>query len=272
VPDLKAWHRDGALGLRGWLDVEKYIAPLQRQIRAVIDLTRARCGLPASEGEPFDAGLPELLRADRKAVGKLYDAVRKLPAYFAIAAAPPVWKLVARCMQTDLPGWYSQGSGIRMDHPGEDQYLSPWHQEYPTHLGSLDMLVVWLPIVPVDEAVGSVIFCPGSHREGLMPVHLDDPLNSNRNGSKAMEIAGIDRYLRQYPETSIDTEPGDAIILHGLTLHRSRPNQSPRTRWSIQLRYFNYRNETGQRHFWTGGMLAGTDLRAIHPDMVVERS
>jgi ectoine hydroxylase-related dioxygenase (phytanoyl-CoA dioxygenase family) len=237
----------------------------------VIELTREECGLPPADGARFDAGLPELIAANRAAVGRLYDAVRKLPAYFAIAAAPQIWSLVSRCMGTDLPGWYAQGSGIRMDHPGEDTYLSPWHQEYPTHLGSLDMLVLWIPIVPVDETVGSVIFCPGSHRGGLMPVYLDDPLNAGRNGSKATEIADLERHLRRYPETSIDTEPGDALILHGLTLHRSRPNRSTRTRWSMQLRYFNYRDATGRRILWTGGMLAGVDLRNIHPDAVIER-
>ena len=109
--------------------------------------------------------------------------------------------------------WYAQGSGIRMDHPGEDVYLSPWRQEYPSHLGSLDMLVVWLPLVPVDEMVGNVLCCPGSHAAGLMPVRLHDPLSARRNGSMATEIVDLDRHLRDYPEMSIDTRPGDALSL-----------------------------------------------------------
>jgi hypothetical protein len=262
---------DGLALVSKFLNVQTAFVPLWNQIRDVIDMARAQCGMPPSVGEAFDAGLPELLKVNRKVAGKVYDAVRKLPAYYAIANSPAIWKLVGQLMNTDLPGWYAQGSGIRMDHPGEDQYLSPWHQEYPSHLNSLDLLTLWIPLVPVDEIVGSVIFCPGSQREGLLPVYLDDPLNTNRNGAKATEIANLDVYLERYPQTSMDTMPGDIVALHGLTLHCSRPNRSNRTRWSMQLRYFNYRDEDGQRTFWTGGMLAGVDLRAVHPEAVLER-
>ncbi len=267
-----AYRRDGLALLTQFLDFDRFIAPLHQQIRAVIDMTRERCGLDPSRGDAFDAGLPELIKLDRKAVGKLYDAVRKLPAYYAIANAPELWQLAARLLQTDLPGWYAQGSGIRMDHPGEDQYLSPWHQEYPSHLCSLDLLTFWIPLVPVDEVVGSVIFCPGSQHEGLLPVHLHDPLNKNRNGAKATQIANLDTYLARYPQTSMDTRPGDMVALHGLTLHCSRPNRSSRTRWSIQLRYFNFRDSDGRRIYWTGGMLAGVNLRDVHPEAVIEGS
>lgn len=268
---VRQYSEDGVVLLPGFLETSVSIAPLWQQIRSVIDICRAECGLPPSDGEEFDSGLPELVADHRTVAGKVYDAVRKLPAYYALASSEQVLELVGRLMDTDLPGWYSQGSGIRMDHPGEDQFLSPWHQEYPSHLNSLDLLTLWIPLVPVDEIVGSVIFCPGSHGNGLLPVYLDDPLNANRNGSKATEIADLDRYVAEYPETSVDTTPGDIVALHGLTLHRSRPNASMRTRWSIQLRYFNFRDAQGRRMFWTGGMLAGVDLQAVHPEAVIAR-
>lgn len=268
---VKRYEDDGVALFPGFLDMSTLVAPLWEEIRNVLAMCRAECNLPHSDGEEFDSGLPELVEQHRQVAGKAYDAVRKLPAYYAIATSPRVWDLVSRLLHTDLPGWYAQGSGIRMDHPGEDQFLSPWHQEYPSHLNSLDLLTLWIPLVPVDEMVGSVIVCPGSQREGLLPVYLDDPLNANRNGSQATEIADLDRHLARYPETSMDTTPGDVIALHGLTLHRSRPNRSERTRWSMQLRYFNFRDPQGRRSFWTGGMLAGVDLQTIHPEAVVER-
>ena len=117
------YRRDGALVLRGFLDPDRHIRPLQEQIGAVIEMARAEAGLPRIERGPdadaFDAGLPELLSVDRDAVARVYDAVRKLPAFFEIAGAPRMWELVRALTGTDLPGWYAQGSGIRMDHPGE---------------------------------------------------------------------------------------------------------------------------------------------------------
>lgn len=266
----ETYHRDGLALLPSFLDRERYLEPLWKQLRVVIDLTRAEIGLAPGNGDSFDSGLPELLRTNRSMGGRIYDAVRKLPAYYAIANAPEIWDLVKHLMETDMPGWCSQGSGIRMDHPDEDQYLAYWHQEYPSQLKSLDMLTLWIPIVPVDDTMGSVLLCPGSHVEGIMPLILHDPLNANRNGSKASEVVGIDKLTEQYPTTSFDTVPGDLLALHGLTLHRSQPNRSKRTRWSIQLRYFNYLDETGRRIGWTGGMLSGVDLRDVHPECVIE--
>ena len=268
---VQRYEDDGVALLPGFLDVPTLFAPLWEQIRDVLDMCRAECGLPPSEGDAFDSGLPELVKTNRQVAGKAYDAVRKVSAYYAIATSAAVWELVGRLIRTDFPGWYSQGSGIRMDHPGEEQFLSPWHQEYVFHLNSLDLLTLWIPLVPVDQTVGSVIFCPGSQREGLLPIYLDDPLNTNRNSAKTSEIANLDRYLARYPETSMDTTPGDIVAFHGLTLHRSRPNASPRTRWSMQLRYFNFRDAQGRQTFWTGGMTAGVDLGTIHPEAVIER-
>ena len=105
----------------------------------------------------------------------------------------------------------------------------------------------------------------------LVEFDLDDPLNRDRNGAKAAEIVEVERYVEKYPRTSVDTVPGDVVVLHGLTLHRSQPNRSDRTRWSMQLRYFNFRDATGRRIGWAGGMLAGVDLRDVHPDAVIER-
>jgi hypothetical protein len=268
---VRQYTEDGVVLLPAFLDVSSTLEPLREQIRLVIDLCRAECDLPPSKGEEFDSGLPELVQGHRAVAGKVYDAVRKLPAYYAVANSAPVWELVSRLMDTDLPGWSSQGSGIRMDHPGEDTFLSPWHQEYVFHINSLDLVTLWIPLVPVDEVVGSVIFSPGSQREGLMPLYLDDPVNANRNSTKTFEIVNIDQYIERYPEVSMNTVPGDIVALHGLTLHRSRPNASSRTRWSMQLRFFNYRDPQGRRMFWTGGMTAGVDLQTIHPEAVIAR-
>lgn len=265
------YRRDGVVVLRGFLDADRLVGPFQDQIRTMIELARGERGLGPPADDLFDAGLSDLLEVDRPAVAQIYDAVRKLPGFFAIASDPEVWSLVRGLMATDLPGWYAQGSGVRMDHPGEQRFLSPWHQEYPTHLNSLDMLTLWTPLVPVDDLAGPVIFCPGSHATGVMPVHLDDPLNARRNGAAAIEIVDIERHLQQHPQTSVETEPGDVVALHGLTLHRSSPNRSSRTRWSMQLRYFNYRDPTGRRIGWAGGMHAQIDLADVHPEVVVER-
>ncbi|MBT8486341.1 MAG: phytanoyl-CoA dioxygenase family protein [Phycisphaerae bacterium] len=268
---LEAYQRDGLVVQRALLDPGTYIEPMQTQIRVVIDLARAEAGLGPTTGDAFDAGLAELLDRDRGRAGKVYDAVRKLPAFFNIVNAPPIWSLVKTLLDTELPGWFAAGSGVRMDHPGEDRHLSPWHQDYQAHLCSEDMVVVWIPLVPVDETAGPVVFCPGSHRDGMLPVYLDDPLNEARVGARAMEFVGASERAAGYEQRLIDSGPGDVLAFHGLVLHRSSPNRSTRTRWSMQLRYFNFLDPAARRRGWVGGVNAGVDLSDIHPELIRKR-
>ena len=97
-------------------------------------------------------------------------------------------------MGTRLPGIYPNGTGVRMDHPGEDTYLSPWHQEYPYNLTSDNAVTLWLPLVDVDLANGCLLLAPGSHGLGALPVRVRDAMNDRRNANEALEIDHLDRF------------------------------------------------------------------------------
>jgi hypothetical protein len=51
--------------------------------------------------------------------------------------------------------------------------------------------------------------------------------------------------------------------------HPKGYNVSKRSRWSMQLRYFNFRDPTGIRISWCGSYAAGIDFTRVHPDLVV---
>src|SRR6185436_3069417 len=68
---------------------------------------------------------------------------------------------------TDVVGIGAASFGIRIDNPQEEQFRSQWHQEFLYQPQSLDGLVFWSPLVEMQEDMGPVQVCVGSHRDGL---------------------------------------------------------------------------------------------------------
>jgi hypothetical protein len=123
-----------------------------------------------------------------------------------------------------------------------------WHQDahyMPDYAaGDGRVLSVWMPLVPVDERSGCLQVAPGSHKRGYRPrVTLS---RNNLVGLADEEIAGFEPY-------SCIMNPGDVLLFGELTYHRSLDNVSDCTRWSLDVRYFDARNETLRRKSPPGG-------------------
>ena len=71
--------------------------------------------------------------------------------------------------------------------------------------------------------------------------------------------------MRSYPIVAPLSRPGDLLIMDYLTLHQSGCNTSQRSRWSMQLRYFNFREPNGVALGWPASVTAGTDIEALFP-------
>ena len=266
---LAAYQEHGGLLLREFAP-PALLSAFREESATMIGCVLDELGLDrgASQLDRFDRGLDLLLAADRARVGRLYDAVRKLPSVYGLITSPRVWAVMRQLMATRLPGIYPGGTGVRMDHPGEDTYLSPWHQEYPYNLTSDNAVTLWLPLVDVDEVNGCLRLAPGTQRLGALPVRVKDALNQRRNANETLEIDGLQTILARHTELSVPVPAGDALVFHTFLLHRSQPNRSRATRWTLQARYFDFLNRTAIRHDWVGGMNEGVDFRRYHPELV----
>jgi ectoine hydroxylase-related dioxygenase (phytanoyl-CoA dioxygenase family) len=266
---LAAYAEHGCLLLRSFAPAAA-MAAFQDEARTTVELIAQALGLDlaASGVARFDRGLDLIVKADRARAGRLYNAVRKLPSVQSLVTASRVWAVMRQLMQTRLPGLYPAGTGVRMDHPDEDTYLSPWHQEYPYNLTSDNAVTLWLPLVDVDDVNGCLLLAPGSHRLGALPVVVRDALNAGRNANETIEIADLERYLRGAMPLSVPARGGDALVFHTYLLHRSQPNHSHATRWTVQARYFDFLNPTAIARDWVGGMNEGVDFRRYHPELV----
>ncbi len=98
---------------------------------------------------------------------------------------------------------------------------------------------------------------------GALPVRVRDVMNDRRNANEALEIDDLDTVLARHAALPVPAAAGDALVFHTFLLHRSQPNRSAATRWTLQARYFDFLNPTAIRHDWVGRHERGRGLPAL---------
>jgi hypothetical protein len=271
---LGDFQRDGLLILPGFYNLHADIEPIQHDIHRLIGQIMKRQGMP-DRREPFspdrfDDGYQVLIARDRSLGGEIYDAVKQIPAFFRLLGDSRHERLFKALRPGAIPGIAAGGHGIRIDNPKEERFRAAWHQEYPSQLRSMDGLVFWSPLLPITPDLGPVQFCRGSHTVGALPVFTRDPENPDKTGAYAVRLKDEAQLIGRYERIAPLTSPGDLIVIDFLTLHASGLNNSQRSRWSLQFRYFNFDDPTGLAHGWKGSFAAGVDFKIVHPELCVD--
>ena len=269
---IAAFRRDGFIKLDGFYDLDSEVTPIQEGIRQIIGMMVQKYlhGKRFENGadRPFDDGFLDLVRQDRSLGGTVYDAVKHLPAFVRLCSSKKHDVLMMQLRETDLPGLPAGGSGIRIDIPFEDRFRANWHQDYPSQFRSIDGLVFWSPLVPITREIGPLQIALGSHLDGIAPILRTDPDNAEKSGAYALRLRDEEKRLERYPKIEGYCNPGDLLVIDYLNLHASGHNRSDRARWSMQMRYFNYRDPIGRGYDWKGSFAAGVDIGKIHPELI----
>lgn len=109
------------------------------------------------------------------------------------------------------------------------------HQDFPSVQGSLDGVVVWMPLVHVDRDNFPLEVIPGSHRLGLLPMVGD--------GQSAWEVSP-DQYI-EADFIPVEVDVGDVVFMSMFTLHRSSKNgKEGRCRLAVSTRFDNADEKT----------------------------
>jgi hypothetical protein len=271
---IESFARDGFVLLPQFYDVREEIEPVQRAIHSIIGLVIQRHGMKIKQlpfrNDVFDSGYQELIALNRAAGGEVYDAVKQIPAYIRLVADSRHEQLFRELRPNSLPGIAAGGYGIRIDNPREERFRASWHQEYPAQLRSLDGLVLWSSLVPVTPDLGPVTICAGSHKLGPLPVRSKDPTNPDKVGAYGLTLDNADALVAGFNQAAPLSAPGDLLILDFLTVHASGFNNGHRSRWSMQMRLFNFQDPTGMKIGWKGSFAAGVDFRQLHPELCVD--
>lgn len=255
----------GIVYIKNFYDFKSEILPIQKDIYRLIELIIKENRLPIQQKvftyEFFDSGLIELVKEYRNLAGILYDAVKKLPSYVRLSNCSKHEQLARLLLNSDFVAFANRGYGIRMDHPNDDSFLTQWHQDYVSQLGSLKGVVFWSPLRDVNMNVGPVVLCPGSHREGIFPIVRDGP------GSYGLKIKDEEALSKKYLSITPEVKVGDLVAIDYLTLHRSSPNRSSVTRWAMISRYFDFLERGGISNGWRGGLQEGNSFENVHPEL-----
>jgi phytanoyl-CoA hydroxylase len=106
-------------------------------------------------------------------------------------------------------------------------YKTPKHQDWPSMQSSADSVVVWIPLIDVNEENGAVIFYPKTHKLGP----LTDSLEGGFGTVKLDES--------QFEKIQPNMELGDIVVFSTLLVHESGDISNDSIRWSCHFRYTN---------------------------------
>lgn len=120
-----------------------------------------------------------------------------------------------------------------------------WHQDYGYwyYNGCLrpDMLSMMIALDRSDRDNGCLQVVQGSHKLGRIDhVQVSEKQNS-------ADPARMDHILKRHAVVHCELDPGDALIFHANTLHRSDQNLSPNRRWTLIICYNAVSNDTVTR-------------------------
>lgn len=105
-------------------------------------------------------------------------------------------------------------------------YKTPPHQDWRSMQGSLNSLVVWVPLTNVDKSLGALRVIPESHLWGLQDTELQ---STSRFATVTTTQA------TQFVD--VETEVGDALFFSAFLVHESGDNLTEKARWSCHFRY-----------------------------------
>jgi ectoine hydroxylase len=219
---IAAYHEDGLIFIRGLFDAEE------------TDLLRR-----AMEEDPAIQA-HSLLRADQEGGATRISLWNR--------AGDSVYGLAARCERVvdtaealiGEPVYHFQSKLTAKDPKVGGAW--EWHQDYGYwyYNGCLEpkMLSIMIALDHTDTENGCLKLVKGSHKLGRLD-HVQ--VTPEQNSADPERLPHI---LEKHEVVDAVLEPGDAVIFHGNTLHRSDQNRSDKRRWTLLCCYNAISNDT----------------------------
>lgn len=203
--DIDRWNADG------------YLSPLTVLEPAEADSLR----------EYFDRLLDEALAEGRDSYS-ISSAHLKHARIYDLLAHPTLVAIISDLLGDDIIGW---GAHFFCKLPGDGKRVD-WHQDcsyWP--LTPTKSVTAWLAIDDADEENGCMEVVAGSHRFGLIEYEASEAKSGNVLNQTV-------RNPEQYGRIERTPVRAGQMSLHSdLLLHGSPPNDSPRRRCGLTLRY-----------------------------------
>jgi phytanoyl-CoA hydroxylase len=261
---LKQYLEEGYVAVESLFDPQA-LAPLIAEFEAAID-TKARA--LHSQGQlkdlhaaaPFETRLALLCRdAEPEAAQELWRVGQgkhhKTAGMFAVWTQPALLDVVEQVIGPEILAHPQFNSRAKL--PNQEETIVPWHQD----IGYLEreaddtfMVNFWIPLVDAPMETGALQVIPGSHRWDVLPHERIGIYDGLREES-----------LPAHEVVDCPLQLGGALLIHSRTTHRSVANTTDIVRWSLDLRYCDWRQPTGRPDI--PGFVARS---AKHPEKVAQ--
>ena len=210
----------------------------------------------------FDACLIEMFSMDLKRYVHTFRTATMLPSIFNLAYDESILNILSNIgIKSPI---LCQKPNLRMDCEklaiATEYYKLPAHQDYKGMQGSINSVVISIPLVDVDETLGALQVLPESHKIGFLKSKDSMQNKTNLDALKAVEIE-VDE-----PENfiSVPQKQGDALVFSSFLLHRSGTNILDTPRYTLLLKY----NDLEDKHFLEQGFISPTKM--THESVVDE--
>ena len=218
--DIAAFHRDGALIVRG-LFTPAEIETIERGI----------------ERNLADPGPMFKIASQPNDPGRFVEDFcnwNRIEEFAEVAFRSRAADVAAAIMRSNVRLYHDH---MLVKEPGTRQE-TPWHQDQPYYnVDGFNNCSMWAPVDPV-AAESRLEFVAGSHREGwLMPrTFVDNQARWFPEGS-LRELPVIETDRESFDIVGWSMQPGDAVFFHMLTLHHAYGVPGRNRRRAFSLRF-----------------------------------
>ncbi|MDJ0639345.1 MAG: phytanoyl-CoA dioxygenase family protein [Paracoccaceae bacterium] len=184
-----------------------------------------RAEIEAVERDWLTADLPQPLNTYKRV-----NAAVVMPFVADLARHPAILDVVEGILGPDILVYAAE---FFTKEPHTPQIVS-MHQDLTYWgLGAIDgMVTAWVALSPATRESGCMDFVRGSHKNPIL--EHEDTFDDNNLLSRGQEIK-VD--IDEADKTSIELQPGEMSLHHGLTIHGSGPNTSDDRRIGCVIRY-----------------------------------
>jgi len=234
--DLQSYKENGFLLFNEFFDPLE-IDRIREEAKEIFTDQMRRCGIlsgsPASEHE-FDEGMFQLFDRDLQAFTNCGKHAQHLISLHRLSLSDRIINTLKElglefANISTRPVMYFNSPRLAKK---EVYWRLSVHQDWRSIQGSLDSVVVWVPLVDIDKALGALEVIPGSHKRGLLTAELIDGYG------QIVEPVDNDSLV------PIEIKKGDALFFSTFLLHQSGTNVTDSIRWSCHFRYNNLREPT----------------------------
>lgn len=225
---IKDFERDGFYVAKGLIDVNA-ISDLLENIKSSFDNVLNYYGIES--GDNYEESMTKLFNYDSEKYkilcGSLWRKLKVFDLLHDVSIRSFIYKNFG-WSDIFLPGGQVVHIMDKRLVPPDGYHGISTHQDWPSVMGSLDGMVVWIPLMDIDKNLYPLEVIPGSHDKGMLALS-NDPQKPWELDEHSYDSS---RFI------PVEVEKGDVVFMSYFCIHRSSLNGNG-LRLACSTRYDN---------------------------------